>query len=931
MDSPFSPGTSAAYKLIADRTEVECDLLSTEGNQVLLAVTRAIPLNQPVSLYIDRTALSEKLLHCFEDTLQDADHRYANAARWFNGQFCADPSCTPDLSDHPQLNKYQKAAVVRSFQGDTVIWGPPGTGKTHTIAAAIHKQIQQGRRVLLLSHANTAVDGAMEELADLLHDSPVYTDGRLIRMGTSQLTEYPMLSLDEIVRAKEAPLLEQIQSLDSQLTPLTEQRTKLLEIQNLQTMHEQVCSQLAEKEYLYHTQNSKLLQCQAKIDQGSNTLSALESEQRRLEKKCFQTRRVRKRIEEAGQKFRETEMYLLLQREEVAALQIAQNALLSEISQRKQTVQEYQQTITAALHSAGLNENSLKKELDALSSKIDEIEQQRQQLEQQLSVLRKQIIAEASVIGATLSMVFMSNDLRNQTYDALFIDEVSMAPLLPVFFAMGLIKSHCTLIGDFLQLPPIGTQSNCEPVKKWRNRSFFDVAGINTVNKAMLCPFVPPLSIQYRMNPSIAALSNKLFYGGMLGNGENTFSRVFSDQWVQEQPLLLIDTSDSKPWMNHGPNKQSRCNLHHAVLAATLAQHYLEYQRDGKGISIGVVVPYRAQKDLINALLDDLVGKESPDRKRIEVNTVHSFQGGEKDVILCDSVESDGLDTTWHFFDEGSHGNPDAHRMLNVAVTRAKCKFILLANTKYTSAHFSGRLFSDLLHLLQEHGALLPDTALGLDCSAEDEDYVLSRLTGQFSGESLEHYNQNGFWTRVIPDLQNARKRIIIFCPYVRNGRIERLLPLFEERIQAGVAIIVYTIPLNEHTPSYQATARGALRTLQQQGIIIRTRPKNHEKLLLIDDDLAWQGSLNLLSHKDTSEHMQRVVGKTAQKSLLAVIDTDNSTELAPEELSAPYCPWCGSPLVVRQARASGKKFYGCRSYPRCKYTQSLEPQVSSQ
>ena len=107
-------------------------------------------------------------------------------------------------------------------------------------------------------------------------------------------------------------------------------------------------------------------------------------------------------------------------------------------------------------------------------------------------MLRKQIIAEASVIGATLSMVFMSNDLRNQTYDALFIDEVSMAPLLPVFFAMGLIKSHCTLIGDFLQLPPIGTQSNCEPVKKWQNCSFFDVAGINTVNKAMLCPFVTP-------------------------------------------------------------------------------------------------------------------------------------------------------------------------------------------------------------------------------------------------------------------------------------------------------------------------------------------------------------------------------------------------------------------------------------------------------
>ena len=183
------------------------------------------------------------------------------------------------------------------------------------------------------------------------------------------------------------------------------------------------------------------------------------------------------------------------------------------------------------------------------------------------------------------------------------------------------------LIGDFLQLPPIGTQSKNELLKKWHNRSFFDIIGMNSVGKARSSEFVKPLSIQYRMNPAIAAIPNKLFYGDILQSGDNTKTRVLSDQWVQDQPLFLVDTSEGAPWMNRGPNGQSRCNLYHATLAPAMAQDYLANEtQDGKEITVGVVVPYRSQKDLINDILDESLGKNSPARKRIEVNTVHSFQ-----------------------------------------------------------------------------------------------------------------------------------------------------------------------------------------------------------------------------------------------------------------------------------------------------------------
>ena len=135
-----------------------------------------------------------------------------------------------------------------------------------------------------------------------------------------------------------------------------------------------------------------------------------------------------------------------------------------------------------------------------------------------------------------------------------------------------------------------------------------------------------PLSIQYRMNPAIAAIPNKLFYGDILQSGDNTKTRVLSDQWVQDQPLFLVDTSEGAPWMNRGPNGQSRCNLYHATLAAAMAQDYLANETQMVKRSGWCRVPYRSQKDLINDILDESLGKNSPARKRIEVNTVHSFR-----------------------------------------------------------------------------------------------------------------------------------------------------------------------------------------------------------------------------------------------------------------------------------------------------------------
>ena len=141
------------------------------------------------------------------------------------------------------------------------------------------------------------------------------------------------------------------------------------------------------------------------------------------------------------------------------------------------------------------------------------------------------------------------------------------------------------------------------------NKSFLSLLGLNSVYQAKNCEFVKPLSIQYRMNPAIASIPNQLLYGEILQSGDNTKARVLSDRWVQTQPLVLIDTSESAILDEPASKRKSR-HLPHASLAATIAQDYLSHQGQGeKEITIGIVVPLPLPKELIRKILDAALEK----------------------------------------------------------------------------------------------------------------------------------------------------------------------------------------------------------------------------------------------------------------------------------------------------------------------------------
>jgi superfamily I DNA and/or RNA helicase len=187
------------------------------------------------------------------------------------------------------------------------------------------------------------------------------------------------------------------------------------------------------------------------------------------------------------------------------------------------------------------------------------------------------------------------------------------------------------LIGDDRQLPPVvRTRELAHSMFERLKRGAGDVTLLET---------------QYRMHPEIMDVSNRLFYEGKLRAGVGAQDRMPHDG----VPVVFI------PVESH---RDGRSNPDEAEVVVDLVR---SFTRD-RGIppeSIGVVSPFRAQVVLLRQMLAGT---------RVTVDTVERFQGGERDIMILSFVRSRG---TGFVFDD---------RRLNVAITRARRKLVLVAH-----------------------------------------------------------------------------------------------------------------------------------------------------------------------------------------------------------------------------------------------------------
>lgn len=293
---------------------------------------------------------------------------------------------------------------------------------------------------------------------------------------------------------------------------------------------------------------------------------------------------------------------------------------------------------------------------------------------ERIQAMEKELVKKARIIGCTLSKATISPDIYNRRFDAVLLDEASMAYIPHCLFASSLAIERIAVFGDFRQLAPIA-QADTPHVRKWLKRDIFDEAGIiQKVDTDIPDHRLVLLRTQYRMHSQISDIPNVLFYQSRLKNGkdvnQNSVNIVKSAPF-EGKSVSFVDFGELPAHCFRETTSHSRFNFFSGLFAVELSMKALN---DGN-VTVGIISPYNAQSRLILRLLADF----GQDLDKVKASTVHKFQGSEREVIIFDATDSLPQNKIGLIYQD-----VDASRRLaNVAISRAKGKFIFLCNQAY--------------------------------------------------------------------------------------------------------------------------------------------------------------------------------------------------------------------------------------------------------
>jgi hypothetical protein len=278
-----------------------------------------------------------------------------------------------------------------------------------------------------------------------------------------------------------------------------------------------------------------------------------------------------------------------------------------------------------------------------------------------------QMLEEADVVLTTLARLSVREELRSLHYESLIVDEISTAPLPYLALAASRTSRRTVGVGDFQQLPPV-VVSRGPAARRWFRRDLFHETGVVSADRGHIALPSPNdglcamLNVQYRMAPDIRHIVSEFFYGGRLSDAPQ-----ITQSLPNGDPIVVFDTSSLDPTVERIDGSR-RNSVHAEVVLEFLA----EAGRVGTG-DIGVVSPYRAHTTHLKDLVRRRLGESAP--QGVQVSTIHRFQGREKRIVVIDTVDAPP-GRSW-FLDE--RRNPDFPRLLNVALSRARERLIIVA------------------------------------------------------------------------------------------------------------------------------------------------------------------------------------------------------------------------------------------------------------
>ena len=409
------------------------------------------------------------------------------------------------------------------------------------------------------------------------------------------------------------------------------------------------------------------------------------------------------------------------------------------------------------------------------------------------------------------------------------------------------------------------------------------------------------LDCQYRMHDDICQLIAKPMYSGKLRTAKDL--RDSSDQLAVpfNQPLTIIDTSDLWPFESKNAFF-SRFNLMHALLVRNVAFHFAKHGGIKDQKSLGICTPYAAQAKIIGKLLE---GEE----RAVQVGTVHSYQGDERDTILLDIPESHGGAYLGQFV-QGDRPEHVGARLINVAISRAKHRIILLANLTHLDRKLpSTSLLRRVLYHMQQNGHVVHgNDILAMRPIERDLKGLLGQMPFEAEVETFGIFDEESFERGLAHDIREAKQSVVIFSGYVTPARVGKLHDLLRSKINDGVKVRCVTRPPQTNGAVTQDQGREALDGLERIGVTVDCRAKIHQKVCLIDNRIVWWGSLNALSHAGRSdETMTRAVNEGLAATVAAHMcrgrgPTDKATATV-ADAENPRCPECGGRTFYNEGK----------------------------
>ena len=125
-------------------------------------------------------------------------------------------------------------------------------------------------------------------------------------------------------------------------------------------------------------------------------------------------------------------------------------------------------------------------------------------------------------------------------------------------------------------------------------------------------------------------------------------------------------------------------------------------------------------------------------------------------------------------------------------------------------------------------------------------------------------FDEKTFYSAFLRDLEGCRSEVIIESPYITSKRAEMLIPIFESLLLRGVKIYVMTRDPKEHEENMEYQSEEAISQFERMGVqVLLCIGNHHRKLAILDRQILWEGSLNILSQNRSREIMRRIENKT--------------------------------------------------------------------